>query len=128
MTGTNLHIQLPADDPTVLRDYATLLDSLGSAVDPVYAQRCRDKADELEADRAKGITAASPIDELVSHGVPTRVITALKGQEIFTVGELCELDANQVGIIPNLGFGKLRAQLCRVLAEFLMGLRPVPPK
>jgi hypothetical protein len=128
MTGVQIHIQLPAEDPDLLRKYATVLDEHQPAVNPVYAERCRDNADELEANRAEAVTVASPIDLLASHGVHARVVTALKGQNITTVGQLCELDANMVGSINGIGFGKLRAQLCVVLAKFLMGLRPIPPK
>lgn len=127
MTGVKRHINLPAEDPALLRKYAAVLKEHEPAVDEMYVQRCLDKASALEANYAGRLTATSPVEDLLNHGVPRLVVNALKGQKINTVGELCERDADDLKDINMIGMGYV-GMVCQALAASFMGLRPTSPK
>ena len=128
MTGVQAHLPFPAEDAELLIKAANLLRDHEPEVDPRYEARLREAAAKLLEKKIAPLTATSPIEELLDHGIPKVVVTALKGEAILTVGALCEQTAEDLGFIHNIGRGTRRAQLCAVLAKFLMGLRPVPPK
>lgn len=128
MTGASRHVQIPADDPEFLKRLAAFLDQDPSHPDARYAERCREAAAKLEKTPLPTITAASPLQDLIPHGVAATDINRIAQIPVATVGELCDHSASWIHD-KTRGVGmKTILQLSGVLARFNIGFRPEPPK
>ena len=80
--------------------YQTIIDDIAEKV----WDKILHKLDEA------GIKTNAPMKDLTFEDfvLPTRVVTCLRSENIFTVSELCEWQACQLLSIPNLGRKGLR--------------------
>jgi|SRR5688572_28685649 len=125
-TGTSPHspFHVPvAGKPDLLDDLAEVMERHG--LPPRYAERARQRAAMMRKTGLTPLTGASPVEDLVAHGVDKPVVPLLRQEGIDTVGQLCDRDAEQLVDIRNIDAERI-AQISAVLARFNMGLRPNP--